>query len=72
LSGKRTLSELQKNHWMFSPQIGHSFSGKKWNMNIEAKVIAPYLSNEKIVVDYITPFSNKGAFGIYLGYTRKF
>jgi hypothetical protein len=72
LSQKRTLGESQKNHWIFMPLIGHSFNGKKWNVNIEAKVIAPNLSNEKIVVDYQTPFKNRGAFGIYIGYTRKF
>lgn len=72
LSGKKTLGQQQKNHWIFMPLIGHSFNGKKWNVNFEAKVIAPNLSNEDIVVDYQTPFKNKGAFGVYLGYTRKF
>jgi hypothetical protein len=72
LSQKRTLGEPQKNYWIFTPLIGHSFNGKKWNVNLEAKVIAPNLSNEKIVVDYQTPLKNKGAFGIYLGYTKKF
>jgi hypothetical protein len=72
LSKKRTLNETQKNHWIFTPLLGHSFSGKKWNLNIEAKVIAPNLSNEKVVVDYQTPFKNRGAFGVYIGYTRKF
>jgi hypothetical protein len=72
LSKKRTLGESQQNHWMFSPVLGHSFNGKKWNVNIEAKVIALNLSNEKIVVDYVTPLKTRGAFGIYLGYTRKF
>lgn len=72
LSRKRTLGESQPNQWIFSPLIGHVFNGKKWNINIEAKIIAPNLSNEKIVVDYQTPLKNKGALGIYLGYTRKF
>ena len=72
LSQKKAYDLKQQNHWFVSPMIGHSFSGKKWNFNIEAKVIAPNLSNEKLVVDYQTPFRDNGAFGIYLGYTRKF
>ena len=72
LASKRQYEIKQKNHWMFMPMIGHSFTGKKWNFNIEAKVIAPNLSNEKLVVDYVTPLNTKGAFGVYLGVTRKF
>ena len=72
LATKRTFDIKQKNNWFVTPMLGHSFSGKKWNVNIEAKIIAPNLSNEKIVVDYKTPFKKHGAFGIYLGYTRKF
>lgn len=72
LATKRTLNEKQKNHLILMPMIGHTFSGRKWNVNIEAKVIAPNLSNENIVVDYQTPFKGHGAFGVYIGYTRKF
>jgi hypothetical protein len=72
LSQKRAFDLTQPNHWVLMPSIGHSFAGKKWNFNIEAKVIAPNLSNQKLVVDYVTPLKTNGAFGIYLGYTRKF
>lgn len=72
LSQKRAFDAKQKNHWIFMPMAGHSFSGKKWNFNIEAKVVAPDLSNEKLVVDYVTPLNKHGAFGVYFGYTRKF
>jgi hypothetical protein len=68
----RTLEQEQQNHWILTPVAGHSFSNKKWNINIEAKVIAPSISNEKLVVDYQTPFNRNGAFGVYVGYTRKF
>jgi hypothetical protein len=54
------------------PSLGHSFTGKKWSFNIETKVIAPNLSNQKLVVDYVTPFQSRGAFGVYIGCTRKF
>ena len=72
LASKRQYEIKQKNHWMFMPMIGHSFAQKKWNFNIEAKIIAPNLSNEKLVVDYVTPLNTKGAFGVYVGVTRKF
>jgi hypothetical protein len=72
LASKRQYDLQQKNHWIFMPMIGHSFAGKKWNFNIEAKIIAPNISNEKLVVDYVTPLNKKGAFGVYIGLTRKF
>lgn len=72
LSQKRTLGETQPNHWIWMPLLGHSFNGKKWNVNLEVKAIAPNLSNKNIVVDYKTPFGSHGALGIYIGYTRKF
>ena len=72
LASKKAYDINQPNHWIFMPTVGHSFAGKKWNFNIEAKVIAPNLSNQKVVADYQTPFGNHGAFGVYFGYTRKF
>jgi hypothetical protein len=72
LAQKKAFDIKQPNHWICMPTIGHSFEGKKWNFNIETKIIAPNLSNEKLVVDYETPLKNRGAFGIYVGYTYKF
>lgn len=72
LASEREYNIKQPNHWIFMPMIGHSFINKKWNFNLEAKIIAPNLSNEKLVVDYSTPFKTNGAMGIYFGCTRKF
>ena len=72
LARKRSLEQKQPHNWIFTPLIGHSFSGKKWNFNIEVKIIAPHVSNEKLVVNYETPLKSNGAFGVYIGYTRKF
>lgn len=69
---KRKYGIEQKNHWFFCPAIGHSFASERWNFNVEVKVMAPNLSNEKLVVEYVTPFQSHGAFGVFLGYTRKF
>lgn len=72
LSKKRAFDVPQRNHWIVMPTLGHSFTGKRGNLNIEAKIIAPNQSNQKLVVDYKTPLGTHGAFGVYLGYTYKF
>lgn len=72
LSQKRAYEIKQKNHWFFSPMIGHTLVRNKYCINIEAKIIAPNLSNRKLVIDYQTPLKHNGALGVYIGYTRKF
>ena len=72
LSSKRQYNVNQPNRWIFVPQFGHTFDRAKWSFNIETKIIAPNLTNQKLVVDYKTPFGTHGAFGVYIGYTRKF
>ena len=72
LSGKKAYEKKQEHHWFLMPSLGHSFCGKKGSFTTEIRVIAPNLSNEKLVVDYVTPFGTHGAFGCYIGYTRKF
>lgn len=72
LSQKRAFGVNQPNHWIWMPTIGHSFTKTKWNFNVEAKIIAPNLSNEKLVVHYQTPLGTHGAMGVYFGCARKF
>ncbi len=72
LATKKVYGEKQTNHWFLMPSLGHSFCGKKGSFNTELKVIAPNLTNKKLVVEYQTPLGTHGAFGIYIGYTRKF
>ncbi|MCW3114754.1 MAG: hypothetical protein JWR18_3150 [Segetibacter sp.] len=72
LSGKRAYDQKQEHRWLFNPMIGQTFVQKKWNYNIELKAIAPNIANNTSTVDYKTPFGSHGAFGIYLGCTRKF
>jgi len=72
LASKRAYGEKQKNHWFCMPALGHSFCGKKGSFTTEVRVIAPNISNEKLVVEYQTPFGTHGAFGVYIGYNRKF
>ncbi|GEO08359.1 hypothetical protein [Segetibacter aerophilus] len=72
LAGKRVYDQEQEHHWLFNPMIGETFVRNKWNYNIELKVIAPNIANNTSIVDYKTPFGSHGAFGIYIGCTRKF
>ena len=60
-----------KNRMIFSPQLGHVFERGKWNYTLEVKFLAPYLSNQNIVVDYVSPFGKRGAMGAYFGLNYK-
>jgi hypothetical protein len=63
--------EKQKTHWIPAFYVGHTWSGKKMNYNLEVKYIAPFNSNENITVDYIS-FGKKGAVGVYVGISKNF
>jgi hypothetical protein len=72
LVSKRSTGEAQPYHWFFSPQLGYSLIRRRWDLSLEAKVLAPNISYESSAVEYKSPFGKHGAFGIYLAYTRKF
>ncbi|HEY8399813.1 MAG TPA: hypothetical protein VIK89_01050, partial [Cytophagaceae bacterium] len=63
--------ERQTVHWVFYPQVGHSFVRDKWNYNFEIKYIAPNKSNENLVVDY-KGIGGRGTLGTYFSIIRKF
>ncbi|MBS4013562.1 MAG: hypothetical protein KGZ97_07350 [Bacteroidetes bacterium] len=64
--------EPNAHKWLFAPHFGHTAIRKKWNINIELKYLAPNVSNQKLVVDYIKPFGDKGTLGLYLGFNYRF
>ena len=72
LFSTRALNTQQEDHWFLSPFIGETLVRKHWNYNLEAKFLAPYISSEKGIIDYKTFYGKHGAFGIYIGVTRKF
>lgn len=72
LSGKRVYGQQQQHNWFIAPMLGQTFVRKKWNYNIELKMLAPNLKNNTSTVDYKTPFGTHGALGVYIGCTRKF
>jgi hypothetical protein len=71
LARTRAHEEPQPNHWIFNLQAGHTFVRPKWNWVLEAKYLAPFHSNQNIVVDYAS-FGRTGAIGAYVGVMRKF
>lgn len=71
LKSTKAHSQPQTNRVIFSPQFGHTFERNKWNYTLEVKLLAPYKSNQDIVMDYVSPFGNRGAMGLYFGITYK-
>lgn len=72
LSGKRSHDVKQETRVIPMLNIGHNLNGKKWTLTTEVKLIAPFSSNENIVVDYVSLTGRTGATGIYIGVTRRF
>jgi len=71
LKSEKAHEEKQTHLWIITPLVGETFVRRKWNYTVEAKIIAPNVSNIG-VVDYKTPLGDHGAFGIYFSITRKF
>ncbi|MEX1001571.1 MAG: hypothetical protein WDZ35_05600 [Crocinitomicaceae bacterium] len=73
---KKTMAHEQEqaHHWIFSPQIGHVFKGKKrpWQLFTEFKFIAPNVDNSFAFVPYQSILGKWGATGFYLGYRYTF
>lgn len=72
LSKYRAHGELQSVHWIFNPHLGYRYTHGKWIYFAEGKILAPNISNQKLVVNYLKPWGQKGGSGIYLGILKKF
>ena len=73
LASTRAHGEKQTTHWIPNLHIGHQFSRPKMDYFMEFKYLAPFSSNQNIVIDYWKPLGNKnGAFGAYIGLRKKF
>lgn len=72
LAGKRVHDEPQTTRVIPILQLGHDLNWKSWTFKTELKLIAPFSSNENIVVDYKSIMGNYGATGIYFGFTKRF
>lgn len=72
LSNKRVHDLDQPNRVIPIIQLGHDLRWKRWSFITEIKFIAPFTSNENIVLDYKSLTGNNGATGIYFGLTKRF
>jgi hypothetical protein len=66
-----TADRIQENRWLPALNLGYTRSRGKWNTSFECKYLAPFSSHESLTVDYKAP-GTTGAFGVYVGFTRKF
>lgn len=64
-------NELQTRHWFPGIGLGHRFEGEHWEYITELKYLEAGISNTPNAVGY-HGVGGSGAFGIYLGLTRKF
>ncbi len=71
LTSSRADDEPQTRHWVTNIGLGHRFEGTHWQYTIEAKYLEVGIPNTPNAVGYHGVDGN-GAFGIYLGLTRKF
>ncbi|PKR79990.1 hypothetical protein CW751_12255 [Brumimicrobium salinarum] len=72
LDKTRAHNEEQQTFVVPMLNIGHDLNWKRWTFKTEIKLIAPFTSNEDIVLDYISLTGKKGATGLYFGLIRKF
>ncbi len=71
LKSTMTLGLKQENRLVFSPQVGHTFERGHWNYNLEVKFLTPYLSNQNIIIDYVSPFGKRGGLGAFFSVTYR-
>lgn len=67
----RAHNEANPTFYLPHISLGHSFVTKKMRYNIEARWLAPFTSNQNIVVGY-NGIANQGALGVYFSVYRVF
>ncbi len=67
----RADDEPQTRHWFPGIALGHRFESEHWEYITELKYLEPGIGNTPNAVGY-HGIGGNGAFGIYLGLTRKF
>ena len=72
LSRFRAHGEPQEMFVLPMLNLGHDFNWNKWSLKTEVKFIAPFTSNENVVLDYRSLTGDFGATGLYFGITRRF
>ncbi len=70
-SNTRAHGEGQNKNWFMNPQLGFQYAPNKWTYGIESKWVAPGVSNQPNVPDYMGPH-HQGAIGVYFQIMRRF
>lgn len=70
--GRKAHNQKQETVVIPMLNIGHDLNWKKWTLKTELKLLAPFTSNQDIVLDYVSLTGKKGATGFYIGLIRRF
>lgn len=72
LTSTIAFEQPQRNHVVFSPQIGHVFkaTNNRYQLFAEVKFIAPYKNNKPVFTPYFSVLGNAGATGVYIGFRK--
>ena len=71
LAAKRAHAEPQPQFLLPGFQIGHTFSGNRWDFTTEVKMNNFTTSNQDLTLDW-TSLGKTGAIGVYLGISKRF
>lgn len=71
LSATKAHNEPNTRHYIPNIALGHTFVRPKMRYTIEARWLAPNVSNQNLAVTY-NGIGQRGSFGIFLGAYRKF
>lgn len=72
LSSTLAHDQKQRNHIVFSPQIGHVFkaTNDRYHLFAEIKFIAPYADNGPVFTPFFSVLGSAGATGVYIGFRK--
>lgn len=71
LAGKRAHDEPQPQFLLPGFQVGHTFSGERWDFTTEIKMNNFIKSNQNLTIDW-SSIGNHGAIGVYFGVSKRF
>jgi hypothetical protein len=70
-AGKGTYGRTIENRFLPWLHLGHTWNRGVWTYQLEARLLAPFQSNQDVVVDYLRLSGSKGVSGIYFSLNRR-
>lgn len=71
LAAEGTHGREIKNRLLPWFHLGHVWNRGSWSYQLEARLLAPFRSNEDVVVDYLRLSGNRGVSGLYFSINRR-